>query len=562
MFGKFVGVLFFGVFAAVGIFMLVFKAGPMVIDWAAMQSWQPVQARLVDYNLGQGSVQGATTYQAKAKYEYYYNDKQYTAKRVSIDSGSDNIGSYHEDMYRKLSRVGNKPMTIWVNPNDPNQAIVYRGFRYGKFLFFLFFVLIFGGIGIGGIVLVWKNADAGEKLADADVEKPWTEYAEWLDPVKQDQQKAANYVGLGFATFWIAMTAGGFFAAIQERWLYGFVMLPFLIVGGYLLHKCVESIKAYRQTGKMPLSLDPYPGSINGQIGGVIYIDKRFTTAPSKTEIEVQCIRKRRRRNDDETREKKVWYQVAPFDWQMGEHGWQLRFCFDIPADQEISSAPLTSNGIEWRVKLNAQTVGGVDFERSYNDIPVFATAANSSFSDHISNKVAASIAAQHESLVVDILDLKLDNRGYRLFYPMFRNWFGAIFASIGLGFTIAGYYIPDIIFNIVFPLLGIPCFLAGVYSLGNSLDVRIGAEGISSQRKLYGISFKPKFLASYEYEKFKKKQSHSSSQGNETTEYFSIVAIGKNRQKVTVAVDIEGRKGALAAIEKLQHVVKELGYA
>ena len=560
--GKIFSLLFCGIFAAVGIGFLFFKSMPMVVDWTKMQSWEPVQAQLLDYNLHQGSVEGTTTYRAKAEYEYYYNNKKYTAKRVSIDRGSDNIGSYHQDMYDKLSRVDNKPMTIWVNPNDPHQAVVDRSFRYGKFLFFLLFVVIFGGVGLGGMYLVWKNADAGEKLANSDPEQPWTEYAEWLDPVIKDGQKAANYVGVGFAIVWMTLATGGFFAAIQERWIYGLVVLPFFLIGGYLLKKCVESIKSYRQTGKMPLSLDPFPGSVGGQVGGVIYIDKRFIAAPTKTEIEVQCIRKRRRRNDDETSEKKMWHQAARFDWEMGEYGWQLRFCFDIPASQETSSPPLTSNGFEWRVKLKAQTASGIEFERSYNDIPVFATGANSSFSRDISSRVAASIAAHQQALVVDILDLKRENRGYRLYYPMFRSWLGAILAPLGLGFVIAGVYIPDIIFNIVFPLLGAPCFLIGVYALGNSLDVRIGAEGISSQRKLFGIPFKPKFLASYEYDKFKKKQSHSTSQGNETTEYFSILAIGKNKKKVTVAVDVEGRKGAMAAIEKLQHVVKELGYS
>ena len=560
--GKYFGLIFCGLFAAVGIGMFAFKAMPMVVDWVKVHSWQSVQAKLIDHSLAysRGS-EGGTTYKAKATYEYYYNNQKYTGKRVGIGGGSDNIGSYHQDMQRKLSRIGNKPMTVWVNPNDPTQSIIDRSFRFGLLAFYFVFVLVFGGFGLGGMFLVWKYRNAGDKLDNSDPEKPWTEYAEWLDPIKKDNQKTANFVGLGFALVWIALTSVGFFAAIQESWFYGVFVLVFIAPGFYFLFKCIESIKSYRQTGLMPLSLDPFPGSVGGQLGGVIYVDKRFTAPPKNTDIEVQCVRKIRRRNDDESSEKKVWYRSAKFNWEMGEFGWQLRFCFDIPNDQTVSSPPLDSNGIEWRVTLNAETESGIEFKRRYDDIPVFATGRNASFNDLIADHVAASIIEQHQSLVADVLDLQSDHRGYSLYYPMLRSWLGGIFAIVGLFFTVVGLNIPDIIFNIVFPLLGIPCFLGGLYSLGNSLKVRIGAEGISSQRKLFGFALKPQFLASFDYEKFKKKQSHSTSTGSETTEYFSILAIGKSKQKITVATDIEGEMGAKAAIEKLESVIKELGY-
>lgn len=560
--GKYFGLIFCGIFAAVGIGMFAFKSMPMIVDWVKVQSWQPVQANLIDHSLAYSSSgEGGTTYKAKASYEYYYNNQKYTAKRVGISGGSDNVGSYHQDMQRKLSRVGNKPMTVWVNPNEPSQAIIDRSFRYGLLFFYFVFVVVFGGFGLGGMYLVWKHRNAGNKLVDSDSEKPWTEYAEWLDPIKKDNQKAANYVGLGFAVVWIFLTTGGFFVAIKESWFYGIVVFVFIAPGFYILYKSIESIKSYRQTGLMPLSLDPFPGSIGGQLGGVIYVDKRFTTPPQNTQIEVQSVRKIRRRNDDDSSERKIWYQAARFDWEMGEYGWQLRFFFEIPDDQAISSPPLDSSGIEWRVILKAETESGIEFKRRYDDIPVFVTGQNASFKGLIADRVAASMIEHQQSLVADVLDLQPDHRGYSLYYPMFRSWFGVVFAAVGLLFTVVGLNIPDIIFNIVFPLLGIPCFLGGLYALGNSLKVRIGAEGISSQRKLFGIALKPQFLASFDYQNFKKKQNHSTTKGNETTEYFSILAIGQDKQKVVVATDVEGEMAAKAAIEKLQRVVKELGY-
>jgi len=372
--GKYFGLIFFGIFAAVGVRMFAFNSMPMIVDWVKIQSWQPVQASLIDHSIAYShNGEGSFNYKVKASYEYHYNNHKYIGKRVGINRGSDNIGSYHKDMRQKLSRVGNKPMTVWVNPNEPSQAIIDRSFRYGVLFFYLFFVVVFGGIGFCGMYFVWKYRNAGNKLVNNDPEKPWTEYAEWLDPIKKDNQRTANFAGLGLALIWNFLIIGSFFAAIKESWFYVIVLLPFIAVGIYLLYKSIEMIRSYRQTGLMPLSLDPFPGSIGGQLGGVIYVDKRFTAPPKNTQIEVQSVRKIHH-DDGDSSERKIWYQAENFDWEMGEYGWQLRFYFEIPDDKSISSPPLSSNGIEWKVILKAETESGIKFERCYDDIPVFAT--------------------------------------------------------------------------------------------------------------------------------------------------------------------------------------------
>jgi len=119
--------------------------------------------------------------------------------------------------------------------------------------------------------------------------------------------------------------------------------------------------------------------------------------------------------------------------------------------------------------------------------------------------------------------------------------------------FVVIGLAIPSLVFNIVFPLLGGPLALAGVYTFARSLDVRVGAEGITSTRSVFGYAFKPKFLPSYSFKKFEKEKSSSSTSGNKTTDYYQVFAHSDDGTKVLVAEALEGAEQADAAIKKLR---------
>lgn len=558
---KLVGYLFFGVFAAIGIGMLIFKALPMVIDWHKMTSWHAVDARLLSHELRRSYSDDSTTYKAIASYSYNYNKQHFRGNRVGIAGGSDNIGSYHQDMHRKLSRVGDKPFSVWVNPNDPQESIIDRSFRAGLFVFYMFFVLIFGGLGLGGMIYLYVNRRAGEPLVDSDPNKPWTAYQEWLDPIKHSHQAILAYVGIGFAVLWSCLCLAALLTLVhQQEWLYAVIVSPFLLLGCYFLYRSLISRAVNKKLGKMPLSLDPFPASIGGQIGGTIYINKEVQTVPQDTHIEAQCLRKTKSVRNNEIRENKIWHQKVPLNWEVGQYGWQCRFCFNLANDLPVSSPPLSSTGIEWRVLLTAQTEQGRDIKRRYDDIPVFITGEKSSFNNAISQQLEQALEEQNKALVKSVLKLEKDTRGYQMFYPMGRNYFSLIPIFIGILFTVVGFNIPHLAFNIIFPLIGIPCFLTGLYAFGRSIKVRIGAEGISSQRRVFGIALKPKFIPSFEFKKFSPKTSYSMSSGHETTNYFNILAHGNNTQLV-VAIDIKTKVAADAAIQRLNAEIKQLGY-
>ena len=98
-----------------------------------MQGWKETPAKIVRAKLEthRGS-KGGTTYEATAEYTYQYGSRQYTGNRVGIQGGSDNFGSFQQNVHRQLSehQKSGRPFRCYVNPERPAEAILFRDLRW------------------------------------------------------------------------------------------------------------------------------------------------------------------------------------------------------------------------------------------------------------------------------------------------------------------------------------------------------------------------------------------------------------------------------------------------
>jgi len=562
--GKIIGIVFFGAFAAMGIGFFIAGATPMISGWWSAKSWEPVQAELLEHKLTSSHSDDSTTYKATARYRYDFFGQVYVSDRVGFAGGSDNIGSYHQDMNRQLGRVsgGSQALNIWVNPNEPSEAVIDRDMRWGLFAFKSLFLFLFGGTGLGGLYAMYRFRNLGEVRADADPARPWTQYNEWNRDTIMSNAKLGNTAMLVFALIWNLISWPTMFAIIEpvsKGELLPLVALLFPIVGTYLAWLWYKGNKAYKLTGPMPLKLDPYPASIGGQFGGLISLNSsdlnQVSDVQKNAKIKVEHVHTYTRGSGDN---RKTYHDVI-YEQSMVpsvvrvDGGLEIRFCFDLGDDHRVSDPPLDSPRKTWKVRLHAVANNGTTIEREYEDIPVFATSQTSSINDAQAYAATSHATAEaSQELVQTVLEVQADTRGHRLNFPAYNSWSMLIFAAMGLIFVVIGLAIPSLVFNIVFPLLGGPLALAGVYTFARSLDVRVGAEGITSTRSLFGYAFKPKFLPSYSFKHFEKKKSSSSTSGNKTTDYYQVFAHGDDGTKILVAEALEGRAQADAAIEKL----------
>ena len=150
--GKLATVLFCLVFAipfggiGVGASWVVVK---MIQDGNRAQQWVRTKATLDSY--GRGAV----------RYHYKFGENTYSGDRLGANpiGGTDNIDSWHDDMYSMLSsaKSDNKPITVWVNPADPAESMVDRTIRWKLVMFASVFALAFGGVGVGALVMLFAN---------------------------------------------------------------------------------------------------------------------------------------------------------------------------------------------------------------------------------------------------------------------------------------------------------------------------------------------------------------------------------------------------------------------
>ena len=112
--------------------------------WWKTNSFVPVTANVLSTELKINN--GKTTiYQALAEFSYQYQGQHYFSNTIHLsDSRSDNISNYHEDIYKQLNKAKNNatPVTLWVNPRQPEQAVYDRSIRWMVILFLLPFAVL------------------------------------------------------------------------------------------------------------------------------------------------------------------------------------------------------------------------------------------------------------------------------------------------------------------------------------------------------------------------------------------------------------------------------------
>ncbi|QJR09713.1 hypothetical protein DSM104443_00763 [Usitatibacter rugosus] len=285
-----------GAFASYGIWDMVkrsYRAG----DWVV------VQAKVEQAALTSSRSKNSTTYKAEGRYRYRFGNRDYQGDQLGfmILGGSDNVGSWQEEMASHLidARDSGRTIPVYVNPDDPAEAVVDRGIRWGMLLFMGVFAVLFGAVGLGAfvaMVAVWfgggkaarkrkgsmeayvanRNraamSDAGAK-PDAD-ETPPTGNPERIAGAQQSGAKAFWV----FAILWNLLTwpiaAIVLYQAMERgEWL-SLIVLLFPLVGVLLLALVIRHSLGMLRRGKSSLSLEPRDPHMGGKMAGAVTFAK------------------------------------------------------------------------------------------------------------------------------------------------------------------------------------------------------------------------------------------------------------------------------------------------
>ncbi len=564
-------------FFGVGVWMGYSMAVNLSDAWQ-MKQWDPVQGTLQRAGYETNSGDESDTYRAFAEYSYEYGGRRYSNDRVGISGGSDNIGDYQQEMGRYLRDLKNRgeTVTVYVDTEDPADSIIDRSVRWGMIGFKSIFFLVFGGVGLGLIIAVIRAPQEKDPEDPRFRDAPWLANDKWQTAEIRSDSRATMWTAWAFAAFWNLISAPLPFVIYTEvtekdNWL-ALIGLLFPLVGIGIITWAVKRTLEWRRFGPAPLTLDPFPGSIGGHVGGTIDVnlqfdsDAEFSLTLSNLRSYVSGSGEDRSRHEDVKWQDTQLARASP-----GPKGSRLSFRFDVPDNLDESDASQDEDSYYlWRLNLCAR-LPGVDVDRNY-EIPVYATGRKSAALSDLSIQNARGRQKKIDlELVGNMVNLQYHAGGPAMRFPMGRNLVGGLTgALIGAIFSGAGWWLlryeghPFI--GAVVGLVGILVVAAALYAMLNSLEVMQSGDEIRSVRRILGFPVSRRRMRRSDVVRLEKHIAAKSNTGKRHTIHYSLFAISRDGTKMKLGENFRGASQADAAAGLVASVfglsVREVGQA
>ncbi|MBU0621661.1 MAG: DUF3592 domain-containing protein [Gammaproteobacteria bacterium] len=492
-------------FFAVGIYFL-FTTAHALYDVMRMATWPQTQGELTSANLGSSTSDNTTTYRATAQYRYRVGGIEYAGDRVAIHGGGDNIGKFQQRLGSQLELMylSRQPVTVYYNADDPADAVLNRDMRLEMLGFKMIFVIVFGGAGLGLIILGYRGKRT--IVSPETAQKPWLARPEWADNRIRSTARTGMYAIWFFAVIWNALSLPTTFV-MQDVWqkegALALIILLFPLVGLGLLSWAIKLTREWRRFGVTPLSMDPFPGAIGGDVGGEIELRVPYQPALA-CEVTLSCLYSYESGSgEDRSQQERVEWQDSGYaQVEPTAQGMRLRFRFAVPAGLRPSEEE-TGDHYFWRLSIKAKSQSG-DLDRSFT-IPVYATAEQSRFLQLDTGKTVPPGAPEMKA--ESLLPLRRNGTVQELYYPMFRQpKIFPVVLLVGIIFAITGIFLWGkavqqggglYFMGGIFTFLGSVATLIGFYIGFNSYYVAWDGQQVLVIRRLLGMTVRRR-LADY----------------------------------------------------------------
>ena len=236
-----------GAFATYGIYKMIY-------DGVRAKEWVRVKAEVT----------------GDADYRYTFKGATYPGDRLGtmpfngssdVDDFDDRVGSLFAQ-----AREEKKPITVYVNPENPAESMVDRQIRWGLMLFFVPFALAFGGVGVGALVAIFFILRGDRKATKKDRAAA----AAAASAVAQ-QSSGAGFLWV-FAFFWNAIAFPIAALTVPDiirtgEWIGLFVLLFPLVGVGLLWAAIAATVQRFRR-GRARIHLASEAIRVGGAVQG------------------------------------------------------------------------------------------------------------------------------------------------------------------------------------------------------------------------------------------------------------------------------------------------------
>lgn len=153
--GRLFAVLFFGIFAAVGLGMSWFLLVKPLVKVVDARSWRAVECTVESSRVRSHRDSDGTTYSVDILYRYTFDGREYKSNRYDFIGGSSGGSSGKHEIVSQYPE--GRTATCYINPDDPSEAVLNRGLSW---MFLLGLIpLVFLAVGVGGIYFTLRSKD-------------------------------------------------------------------------------------------------------------------------------------------------------------------------------------------------------------------------------------------------------------------------------------------------------------------------------------------------------------------------------------------------------------------
>ncbi len=366
------------VFLLVG-FSLLIVGGVGLYEQHRSGTWKPVSAVVEKVDWHEEDADDGTTYHVTGTYRYEWDGKTYRSERITFSSASSSGKSSWQPLYDsfKASRDGGTPITVYVDPDSPGNAVVNRDITLGMILFSfigsIFFTLgtVFAAAGI------WSYL---QKRAPADPQRPWVGDGPW----QEFQVRSGDWIDV-LLSWVVAICVAlfeSFFAVLMMKDpstplpVKGFLGF-FIIVALLLIYNAIYMTLRRLKYGDSILLLSQMP-LVPGSAFDAVVVTKRPLKPEDGCKASLRCVAVVRRKRSTGTRQKVSYDEETLYEKSVivradlsaaRDDRSAIPVHFEIPGHippRFLRDYPQ----IRWKLVLEAETAG-IDYFAEF-DLPVY----------------------------------------------------------------------------------------------------------------------------------------------------------------------------------------------
>jgi hypothetical protein len=385
--------------------------------------------------------------------------------------------------------------------------------------------------------------------------KPWLARPEWADNRIRSSARSGMYAIWFFAVIWNAISLPTTFIVLNVWHKEGALVLIFLLfplVGIGLLSWALKLTREWRRFGNTPLTMDPFPGAIGGDVGGEIELQVPYEPALACEVTLGSLYSYESGSGENSSRQERVdWQDSGYAQVERTAQGMRLRFRFAVPAGLRPSEEEIGDDYNFWRLSIKAELPGGA-LNRSFT-IPVYATGESSRFQQLDTGKAVPQ--GVPELKAESLLPLRRNGTVWELYYPMLRKpWFALMFIVVGSVFAITGvilwgkaphegrglYFLGG-----MFTFMGSMVALGGFNAALSSLYVAWDGKQVTSVRCLLGIAIRRRSVDYHEVHGVELKNGSTSNQNGESRQINYQVVAQTRKGEMVLAENIDSHSKA-----------------